>query len=140
MTFGEKLKYHRQQIGLSQAELAEKAGLGINTICNYEKGRTYPKDRVVYKTLADILGVDPDYLHNENDDFIAEAQSAYGSRGKKQAEQLIEEVSGLFAGGEMAEEDMDDFLKAVQDAYWEAKKIAREKFTRKGYRKESSES
>ena len=43
------------------------------------------------------------------------------------------EVTGLFAGGDMAEEDMDDFVKAVQEAYWDAKKAAREKFTRKDY-------
>ena len=31
------------------------------------------------------------------------------------------EVTGLFAGGEMAEEDMDIMMKAIQDAYWIAK-------------------
>lgn len=140
MTFGEKLKFHRQQLGLSQAALAKQAGLGINTISNYEIGKTYPKDRQVYKTLAELLGVDADYLHNENDDFIAGAQAMYGARGKKQAEDLMREVTGLFAGGELAEEDMDAFLRAVQDAYWEAKKIAREKFTRRDYQKHPEQS
>lgn len=140
MTFGEKLRFHRQQLGLSQTALAKKAGLGINTISNYEIGKTYPKDRQVYKTLAGLLGVDPDYLHNENDDFIAGAQAMYGSRGKKEAQALIQEVTGLFAGGELAEEDMDAFLRAVQDAYWDAKKIAREKFTRNDYQKKPGQS
>ena len=75
MTFGEKLRYHRTQKRMKQEDLAKAANLGINTIRNYENGRTYPKDRHIYKTLADILGIDADYLHNENDDFIAQAQA-----------------------------------------------------------------
>lgn len=134
MTFGEKLKYHRQQIGLSQSELAKKAGLGTNTIGNYETGKTYPKDRQIYKLLAEILGVDPDYLHNENDDFIMEAQKQYGSRGKKQAEQLLSEINGLFAGGDLADDDMDEFMRAVQESFWIAKE-KNKKYTRKDYRK-----
>ncbi len=139
MTFGEKLRYHRKKKKMSQEDLAKAANLGINTIRNYETGRTYPKDRQVYKVLADILGVDADYLHNENDDFVAQAQEKYGSRGRRQAQELMSEVTGLFAGGDLSEEDKDEFLRAVQEAYWESKKIAREKFTRKDYRKKKDE-
>ena len=140
MTFGEKLKKARKEKGLTQAELAKRAGIGLKTVTNYEKGTTYPQDRRVYKILADILDVDADYLHNENDDFVANAQAVHGTRGRRQAQELMSEVTGLFAGGDLAEEDMDEFLRAVQDAYWEAKKIAREKFTRKDYRKDNEES
>ena len=133
MTFGEKLQKARKEKGFTQAEIAKKAGLGLKTITNYEKGTTYPQNRNVYRILAEILGVDTAYLHNENDDFIADAQAAHGSRGRRQAQELMAEVTGLFAGGDMAEEDMDDFVKAVQEAYWDAKKAAREKFTRKDY-------
>lgn len=38
----------------------------------------------------------------------------------------------------MAEEDMDALMLAVQEAYVEAKKKNREKFTPKKYRKSSS--
>ena len=110
MTFGEKLRHHRTLKKMSQEELAKASNLGINTIRNYEKGRTYPKARQVYKTLADILGVDADYLHNENDDFVAQAQEKYGSRGKRQAKDLLTDIDGLFAGGDMADEDMDEFM------------------------------
>ena len=89
MTFGEKLRKYRTEKRLSQAELAKLAGLGVNTISNYESGKTYPQNREVYKTLAEILGVDPDHLHNENDDFVEVAQQKYGYRGKKQAMELV---------------------------------------------------
>ena len=38
MTFGEKLRRARKEKGLTQAELASQAGLGLRTIIAYEKG------------------------------------------------------------------------------------------------------
>ena len=121
MTFGEKLRKYRKEKGLTQAELAKMAGLGLRTIINYEKGATYPQDRKVYATLAEILGVDADHLHNENDDFLSEAQRRYGYRGKKQAMMLVDELGGMFAGGELSEDDIDGVMKAMQDLYWKVK-------------------
>lgn len=134
MRFGEKLRALRKEKGLTQAELAKQAGLGLKTITNYESGSTYPQNREVYGILAGILGCDVDYLHNEGDDFIAMAQKEYGYRGKKGAERLISEVRGLFAGGEMAEEDMDEMMLAIQEAYVDAKR-RNKKYTPKKYRK-----
>ena len=65
MTFGEKLRRARREKGLTQAEFANQAGLGLRTIIAYEKGETYPQKRSTYQTLADILGVQADDLHNE---------------------------------------------------------------------------
>lgn len=65
MTFGEKLRRARKEKGLTQAELANQAGLGLRTIIAYEKGETYPQKRSTYQTLADVLGVQADDLHNE---------------------------------------------------------------------------
>lgn len=132
MTFGEKLRTLRLQKNLTQQELAKKAGLGLNTISNYEKGKTYPQNREVYSILANILEVSSDYLHNENDDFFASTQQQYGARGVKQAQDLVSEVTGLFAGGELAEEDKDEMMRAIQEAYWIAKKNNK-KFTPKKY-------
>ena len=98
---------------LTQAELAKRAGLGLKTITNYEKGTTYPQDRRVYGVLAEILGTSADYLHNENDDFVSMAGKEFGYRGRIGAEKLVGELTGLFAGGEMAEEDMDELMLAA---------------------------
>lgn len=135
MRFGEKLRKFRTEKGMTQAELAKEAGLGLNTISNYESGRTYPQNREVYTTLANILGVNPDNLHNENDDFITEAAAQYGSRGVRQAKELLNEVTGLFAGGELADEDMREMVDAIQEAYLIAKKNNK-KYTPKKYRKD----
>lgn len=135
MKFGEKLRKYRLEKGMTQSELAKQAGINVNTISNYESGKTYPQNREVYSILAQILGVNPDHLHNENDDFLSDASAKYGSRGARQAQELIDELTGLFAGGELAEEDMDAMARAVQEAYWDAKEKNR-KYTPKKYRKE----
>lgn len=135
MTFGEKLRTFRLQKKLTQQELAKKAGLGLNTISNYEVGKTYPKSREVYSKLAEILGVNVTELYNENDEFISSARERYGYGGKKQAEKLVAEMGGLFAGGELSDEDLDGVMKALQDYYWKAKEENREKYTPKKYRK-----
>ncbi len=131
MKFGEKLQQARKEKGITQAELAKKVGLGLKTITNYESGATYPQNRSVYGRLADVLEIDSDYLHNENDEFTDRAMAQYGSKGKQQAAALMDDITGLFAGGDMAEEDMDIFMKAVQDAYWQAKEKNRQKYSRK---------
>ena len=120
MKFGEKVRELRKKCGMTQAELAKKAGLGLKTITNYESGSTYPQNREVYAS--------------ENEEFIAMAQREYGYRGRKGAEKLVEELTGLFAGGEMAEEDMDEMMLAIQEAYVIAKKNNK-KYTPKKYRR-----
>lgn len=95
---------------------------GTENITNYEKGTTYPQDRRVYGVLAEILGTSADYLHNENDDFVSMAGKEFGYRGRVGAEKLVGELTGLFAGGEMAEEDMDELMLAIQEAYVDAKR------------------
>ena len=135
MTFGEKLREARKKCGLTQAELAKKANVGMKTISNYENGSTYPQNREVYTVLSQILGVDVDYLKNENDAFVDAAQKKYGYRGKKQAMELVEEMGGLFAGGELSDDDLDGVMKVLQDYYWKAKEDNK-KYTPKKYRQE----
>ena len=60
-------------------------------------------------------------LYNENDEFIMQAQERYGYSGRKQAEALADEMGGLFAGGEMSDDDLDAVMRTLQDYYWKAK-------------------
>jgi transcriptional regulator with XRE-family HTH domain len=134
MKFGERLRALREKRGLSQAELGRAVGLTVRSIGGYETGGRYPRHRDVYTKLAEALDVKPDYLLSEGDVFIIDAQDKFGYRGKKDAEELVGEVTGLFAGGEMAEEDMDAMMLAIQEAYLIAKKNNK-KYTPHKYRK-----
>ncbi|MBO6054608.1 MAG: helix-turn-helix transcriptional regulator [Oscillospiraceae bacterium] len=136
MRFGEKLRKARTEKGMTQAGLAQAAGLSTRTIIYYEQGKTYPQDRDVYRRLAGILNVDADYLHNENDDFLARAMAEGGTRTRRQAEELLGDINGLFAGGDMADEDMDEFMRAVQECFWKAKEKNRQKYGKKAGQKE----
>ena len=75
----------------------------------------------------------PHFL-TEDEEFITEASEQYGSRGMKQAEALLAEMSGLFAGGELTESDRDAIMIAMQKMYFECKK-KNKKYTPKKYRK-----
>lgn len=136
MKFGEKLRYFRKKKGFTQAELAEKAEVSLRTVNYYESCTTYPKNRETYATLADILDVDVNDLRNEGDEFITMASENYGYRGAKQAEELVAEIGGLFAGGELSETDKDAVMRALQQAYWDAKE-ENKKYTPKKYRKDN---
>lgn len=135
MTFGEKVRNERNRLGLSQDELAEKIGVTRRVISSYENDSSRPRGTERYNKLADALGVNINYLLSEDEAFIANVEDNYGRRGAKQAKELLAEVTGLFAGGEMADEDMREMVDAIQEAYLIAKK-KNKKYTPKKYRKD----
>jgi transcriptional regulator with XRE-family HTH domain len=55
-TFGERLKFLRERAGLSQPQLAQRAGLPVGNIRNYEQSLRQPLWVAVFK-LSDALGV-----------------------------------------------------------------------------------
>lgn len=135
MSFGEKVKNERNRLGLNQDELAKKIGVTRRVISSYENDSSRPRGTERYKKLAEALGVNINYLLSEDEAFIADVEDNYGHRGAKQAKELLAEVTGLFAGGEMADEDMREMVDAIQEAYLIAKKNNK-KYTPKKYRKD----
>lgn len=135
MKFCEKLKEARTRASLKQEELAKALGVSLRTITNYESGERYPKKREIYYKLAELFHTEENYFLNEDEDFLLTAAEKYGSKGAKQARELMEEVSGLFAGGNIADEDLDEMMRGIQEAYWIAKE-KNKKYTPKKYRKD----
>ncbi|MDK2821507.1 helix-turn-helix domain-containing protein [Desnuesiella massiliensis] len=138
MLFGDKIKELRTSAGMSQQELANKAGLSLRSIQNYESNQRYPKDVAILNKLCKALNTTIEELMKEEDNFIQEASEKYGTRGKKDAQKLVDEIGGLFAGGELNEEDKDKVFRAITEMYWRAKDNNK-KYTPKKYRKESDE-
>ena len=135
MKLCEKIKETRKQVGLTQDEFAKAIGVSLRTITNYETGERYPRKRETYYKIAEVLKVDVNYLLTDDEEFLIEAEVKYGTKGARQAKALAAEVSGLFAGGELSDEDLDEMMKGIQEAYWIAKEKNR-KFTSKKYRNE----
>lgn len=122
MTFAEKIRELRNKKGLSQTELGNAVGVSLRTVRNWELEGRYPKQRELYGKLADVLECDINYLMTEDATFIAKAEEDFGNQGRAGAEKIMAQVNSLFAGGSLAEEDMDAFVLAVQQAYIDAKK------------------
>ena len=132
MKFNERLKSYREEKGFTQVQLAKESGLTARMIQMYERGTSKPRYEAAEK-LAKALNVPVTELLGEAGVFVAQATDKYGTRGAKQAQELIDEVTGLFTGGDMAEEDLDVMMKAINDAYWIAKE-KNKKFTPNKYR------
>ncbi|MEW6586158.1 MAG: XRE family transcriptional regulator [Nitrospirota bacterium] len=54
---GRRLKYYREQIGLSQIDLSEKSGISQASIARIESGKQKNLKRETMKKLADGLGI-----------------------------------------------------------------------------------
>ena len=121
MKFGEKLRKCRKALKLSQQELAAEAGLGINTISNYEKGHTYPQNRDIYVRLAKILGTDPNYLRNENE--LTALESASPATDPTAADNLLSLAKILFSSEELSDKEKLSLFRSIQDAFWEGTKV-----------------
>jgi len=134
MKFGEKLRKLRTDKDLTQEQVAQGVGITRRTYISYEQEGRYPRNRELYGKLAEFFGCPTDYLLTENEDFVTSAAEQYGSRGKRQAEELVAELAGMFAGGEMSEQDKDAVMLALQKVYWDCKEDNK-KYTPKKYRK-----
>lgn len=65
MSFGDRLRNRREELGISRAELAEKLGVSRSAIGNYETGISFPKEDVMLR-LFDCLRVEPNYLYRDS--------------------------------------------------------------------------
>ena len=64
MKFGEAIKRKREQLGMTQQELADKLFVSRQTVCRWEGGSRCP-DLVMSKRIAMALGVSLDELVSE---------------------------------------------------------------------------
>lgn len=132
MKFSEKLKELRKNANFTQAEMAENIGVSLRTYKNYELGENHPRKREIYHVLAIVLGCDVNYLLTEDEEFLTAASEKYGPGGRLQAEKVIQDVAGLFAGGELSDVDKDAVMQALQQVYWDSKE-ENKKYTPKKY-------
>lgn len=61
---GKKIKSRREELGLSQSQLADKIGVGKTSISNYEKDVSSPNEPVLIK-LFEALDCDANFLYSD---------------------------------------------------------------------------
>lgn len=121
MAFAENLKEKRAQSGLTQAELAMKAGVTARTIQNYELGTRKPGNMVIVQRIADALGTTTEQLLSSGETLVVEAHERGGARAARDINELVGEVTGMFAGGKLSDDALDGAMRALNEAYWIAK-------------------
>lgn len=68
------------------------------------------------------------------EEFIEKARKKYGSRGAKQAKEMIDNMSSSYAGGQLFDEDKEAVEEIMQEIFWLSKKLNK-KYTPKKYLK-----
>lgn len=129
MSFGNNLKKTRRSMGLSQVELATKVGITERSIYNYESGDRVPRISTVDR-IADALNVTADYLLNgggPQDNFLEQVREEFGPQAHAEAQNLLDRTTAMFAGGALDQDAKDAFFESITQAYFLAKKRAREK-------------
>ena len=61
MTFGQSIKAKREQLGLTQQDLADKLFVSRQTVCRWENGSRCP-DLVMAKKISMVLGISLDEI------------------------------------------------------------------------------
>ena len=119
-SMGDRIKFLREQCGMTQEELGEKIGVQKSAIRKYEKGSVENIKRSSIKIMADLFGVSPCYLMGWDEDegkikelseevkFIEKIQTQYG----KEAIQMLSAFVQLNdVGKQKALENIQDLLE-----------------------------
>lgn len=121
MEFGQKLKELRNTRGMSQTALAQKSGISLRTVQNYESGQRHPANIAIVKKLAEILNVSYEYLLDDTSRYVIDAAERAGDAAARDIDTLLSDIQGLFAGGELSQSDKDKVMRAINEIYWESK-------------------
>lgn len=140
VSFQDKVKDRRGLLGLTQKQLAEKAGIGFRTIVTYESGERFPHAAQLYK-LAKALGVSTEYLKNneiedptyglDRMDYVEQMRQTAGTGEAMSLETMLAQNQAMFAGGTVSEDAKDAYFQAVMKAYLECKEAAKKTYGRR---------
>ena len=156
MSLGEKVKSRREEIGLSQEDLALKMGYKSRSSINkIEKGR--PVSQKIICRLADALDVSVAYLmgwesepdsHVRNASVPAANDYPMNPRDERDIQRRLKaalgdlegETSALMFDGEPLDDETRELLIAsLERTIRQAKIMAKEKYTPKKYRSKGSD-
>jgi len=138
--FAEKLIQLRTEAKLSRAELAEKLGISARAIINYENGERIPFGDVCGR-MAQVFGISTDELLGvENPDLemtkaqaMAAMKAINGLKGERRLQFHLDAIQSALAGGELDEDQMQEYALEMTKAAMFAQQRLREIHTNKRY-------
>ena len=107
MSFGQRLRDRRKELGISQGQLAKSLGVSVAAVSNYENGLNAVREEVLLRMLR-ALDVDPNYLYQ--DDFQG---SAFTCTVEEQS--LVRKYRNLRTSGRQALHAVANTLGAYQE-------------------------
>lgn len=152
-TFGERLKELRKEKRLTQKQLAQILFIDDTSISKYENGKNGPEN-VILNQIADYFEVSTDYLLGRDENLFngvggklpaleSKLETQLTDKDTKDIEKALnktleslEQQDGLMLSGSPVDEDDWELLKAaIQNGLEYAKKMNKQKYTPKKYRK-----
>lgn len=137
MEFGERLKSLRLERDMTQEQLAQVLNVTRPTIAGYETKRKQP-DFDKLSRIADFFSVSVDYLLGRTDDknevIVPDSfknKHSVTKRDLSQLDNVLNNVGTFFMNDQVNDEDKEKLMRDIQDLFWEAKDINKEKYGRK---------
>lgn len=145
--FPSRLKFLRKKYKLSQEELAKKINTTKGTISNYENEHSTPSNEVL-KDLANVLHTTTDYLlgRTDNPNPPGDLPNLTEKDERDIAKDLEDIINNLSTDGyaqfdgrsieDLDEDDKELLIASLENSMKLAKRLAKDKFTPKKYKKE----
>lgn len=145
-TIGDKVKALRLSKKITLTELSRASGLSDRAIRYIENNERQPSVDAI-KKLSSALEVETNYFIDDEvfkeetakEEILERAKKMYGNHGMAQARRIYESAKGLYAGGQLNEEERDEFRDLMMELFFETKEDAK-KYTPKKYKKNEPDS
>lgn len=105
---GDEIKNERKRQGLSQEQLAKKAGISRNALINYETGKRIPSNSIQLK-IADALGLDILHLNINLNDYLRDSISLKNNIKFTTMNDLVKSVIPIDNIAKQAKNDFDNY-------------------------------
>lgn len=117
MTMGERIRYLRESINMTQDELGDLLGVQKSAIAKYENGKVENIKRSAIKKMADVFGVSACYLmgFDEDEDAVKTLSKQVTLLQAVQDQWGKEAVKALSILNELNEEGLKKALSALED-------------------------
>lgn len=139
MNINQRIKYLRENMNMSQKELAEKINLNTSVMNRIESGERPIRDEELVK-LSEIFDVSADYLlgRTDNRNLTVKDEKSIKNDLKKMMTDLRTGQAGpaFYGDTELDEEELDLIEDAMELALKTIKLRNKEKYTPKKYKKD----
>jgi len=106
LSIGSRIKERREELGITQIELATRLGVSKGAIGNYETDANSPKASIMYR-IFDILQCDANYLYQ---DEIGERETIVPPKNERNILSLIRQLN--VEGQEKLNDYADDLVRS----------------------------